>query len=238
MSRRRFKLFPNPFAISEVLGPLGICNSDAFSVFQDAIASRHAFNSGKRRCEKLAITLGCSAEEVAILLSLLSSLYQRLRALEKTYGESSELLSDFIAEMLDESEAIDDDGTDGLGDEGRTALLSRLPILLAKNDNVKEAEKRSRLRAGFIKSATGFSTFVDLRPNFINDYAEINGFVPVTQVRITTDSENSSDRELVFQCSQEALAKLKKVIDEASDKLRTLANHPEFGKHLDHQEDE
>ena len=235
MAIGKLRVFP-PFSMADVLRPMAQFDAAAFEKFSQAIASKLAFTTDKKRCEKLAGEVGARSDDVAVLLSLLSSLYDRLRDLEESNSENANIGSDFIDELLS-AESAEDDDADGLKSDEVAILKVRLPVVLLKNPNVKEAEKVSRLKFGFLKNAIGFSSFVDMRPNFTDGYSSFKGIVPVTQIRIATDADNPSDREFIFQCNRDALHKLKKVVADAELKLDSLANHPELSKYFEAQDE-
>jgi len=89
------------------------------------------------------------------------------------------------------------------------------------------ARKLQRLQAGFVPSAIGFSTFVDLRPVFDDGpELDIGGYLPIIQFRITTDSNIPSEKQLVFQLSESALVEFRKALDRMDEKLALLKAQP------------
>ncbi len=105
-------------------------------------------------------------------------------------------------------------------------------LLLFRPQVHQRPRKIQRLQSGFLPNALGFASFVDLRPDF-GDTAEITqvqGYVPVVQLRITTDS--SEQKTFVFQVSEEMLADLKKTIERAETKLATLKEKSPVSAHI------
>jgi hypothetical protein len=102
-------------------------------------------------------------------------------------------------------------------------MKTRLTELLARKKNHERHKKIQRLQVGFIPNAIGFSTFLDLRPDFNEGKPEtIQGFLPVMQLRISTDADNPAMRRLVMQLDEEGLAEMKKAIDRLIEKLDLL----------------
>jgi hypothetical protein len=234
MSTNVRKFFANPFAVSELLELIASAPEVDFVHFLTSVRGAQAFSSAsKKRCERLAIYLHSSAEQVALLLSLLSSLYQRLRSLELESNDQLSIASEFIEAFLS------DTPEENLGSENSpinleqpNVLSKRLLELLQENHNVLYAEKINRLQNGFIQNAVGFSTFVDLRPNFDEKRTAFSELVAVVQFRIATDNDRNLEREIVFQCNGESLKKLREAVVDAELKLSALANHNLVGKIL------
>jgi hypothetical protein len=88
------------------------------------------------------------------------------------------------------------------------------------------------LQSGFIPNAIGFSSFVDLRPDFGDgeEISGINGYLPIIQLRITTDSANPQEKQVVLQVNEEALKELHKALKRAESKIAAsialLKNEP------------
>lgn len=64
---------------------------------------------------------------------------------------------------------------------------------------------------------------VDLRPDFTPDRGSITGFVPVIQMRITTDAKDLERSEVVFQLNIASLTKLETFVADARRKIEQLS---------------
>lgn len=232
MVNRTFSLFP-PTSLLDVFRPLAKVDVENFQQFLTEIGSRQAFNSDKKRCEKLGYLIGVAPEDVGLLLSLLAGIYKKFRTLEDGGADFDSLSKEFYDEALSD----DDDDSVKLTEDERVTLTERLRSLLRKNDTIDNAEKIARLKAGFIKNATGFSSFVDIRPNFKKENTEVQSLILLAQLRISTDSDNPIEREFIFQCDEKALKKLKEVISAAEKKFLTLSNHSSISKFLEERDE-
>lgn len=223
MTRTRYSVVP-PDSLVDIFRPLAGVSDENFQKFIDSVRSNKGFSTDKKRCEQLGELIGLSAEDTAVLLSFTGGLYQRFRSLEKSGANFDTLVEAFVEEALQNNnvEADTDKLTQGQFLDG---LSSRLKLLLSQNDKIDTSDKIARLKQGFIKNATGFGTFVDLRADFREKFTSINSLVPIVQLRILTDADDVSSREFVCQFDARALTRLKEVIAEAEDKLRTISSH-------------
>jgi len=146
-------------------------------------------------------------------LSLLSSHVTQLVETGMPYADA-------IGFMVDEIDKEAEWGTN------KEQVKERFTTLL--NPEIHQRfRKLQRLQSGFIPNAVGFSTLVDLRPDFgTSKELELKGYLPIVQFRVTTDSPNPAEKRLVFQVSEEALGELKKALERAESKLAMLKAQP------------
>jgi len=219
----RVQLLP-PTSLEEVLGYLARLDSRQFEALRDDVVGSQAFNAEKDRCERLSEKLGLNKEPVAYLLSALSFLYGQVQGAVRD-GLQFETATQALTDSLT---------LDAFSEDERQRLISRLPLLLAENPNVERAAKLRRLKRGFLSNAVGFSTFVDLRPNFSDDLS-VEALIPIVQFRITTDAEADNDRFVVFQIGEDGLAELDSAVQRAKKKLAAIKDQLPIGGLIYHE---
>ena len=215
MPSSRFALVPPHPA--EILLPLVDLDEPKFQQLLKATRQQDAFGVLNNRDETLSKEIGVEASTLYYLLPLLGSLYQGTRTIESNQERRSALDS-FLKAYLGE---VDDPNSNAARDK----LLRRLTILLERNPEADRALKTQRLKAGFVPNATGFSTLVDLRPDFDEKRVSIQALLPVVQLRITTDSEIGFEKRLIVQLSTEMLSSLRLALDDVEKKIATASKH-------------
>jgi hypothetical protein len=104
------------------------------------------------------------------------------------------------------------------------SVAPKMVLLLGQTAAADEVSKLVRLETGFLPHAIGFSSFVDLRPDFTDDRAEIRQFVTVIQFRITTQNANGEEATHTFQLTSEALHQLGEAVEDTQAKLLLARN--------------
>jgi hypothetical protein len=203
-------LFPG-VSFEDAVIEIAALPEQVFEGFKAAIRSPRAFDDEADRVSQLARELNISTNDVFMLLQATSILYERVQALPDDASKSI-AIGDFIDEF-DEDVELD----------VKTKLASRIIELTSANDNVELNKKIKRLRAGFLDTAYSFSTFVDLRPDFTANRDAVRGFVPMIQIKISTNADNPNNQSLLFQVDEAGLLKLKEEIEAAETKLSTLS---------------
>jgi hypothetical protein len=203
-------LFPG-VSFEDAVIEITALSEPAFRALKAAVGSPRAFDDDADRVSELARDLGVSAHEVFMLLQASSILYERVRALPDG-ASAPEAIGRFIDEF---DEEVDPDV--------KTILAARLIELTSVNENVELNKKIRRLQAGFLDTAYGFATFVDLRPDFTANRDTVRGFVPMIQIRISTNADNPDHQSLLFQVDEIGLSKLKEEIEAVEKKLSTLS---------------
>jgi hypothetical protein len=199
-----------PSTLGEAIVPLGQMPDTEFHALVKALSSPRSFSLSKGTIEDLRKQTPSVAPSLTYLLGVLSFLYSQVdRVVEM--GESYDSV---ITKLVEEVKAND-----------HPLLKDRLSIILNRTEARKRFRKIRRLQSGFIPNATGFSTFVDLRPDFgDSDALDLKGFVKVIQLRVSTDSENPREQRFVVQLNKDSLHELKKAVDRATEKLEMLNN--------------
>jgi hypothetical protein len=179
-----------------------------FALLVEGVSGPRSFSLSKEALDDLRKRVPSAAPTLTYLLGVLAFLYTQVdRVVEM--GESYDST---ISKLVEEVQAND-----------APLIKERLSIVLSQTDARKRFRKIRRLQSGFIPNATGFSTFVDLRPDYgDSDVLDLRGFVKVIQLRVSTDSENPRDQRFVVQLSKESLQELKKAVDRATEKLEML----------------
>jgi hypothetical protein len=205
------RLFP-PLSLKEVLEELGSFSDPEFELFLSETLTPAAFDSSSARCEAFAKKIGRDAGLLGYIFGALDFLYRevRLKAKDEVTLRRlvDELLSSFEIETGDKA--------------GLQKLSDRLVKVLSYNQSAERRDKIGRLKRGFLPNATGFSSFVDLRPSVNAGRTKVDEFVPLVQFRISTESESDDEESLVFQMDERALEKLGEAIRDAQKKLDAI----------------
>ena len=201
---------PNPLllpSLEEIARHIAQLPDSAFRSLQ-LFVSKEGFQTESGQYEVLAKEMSLSQQQTFYLLSALAFIYRQAQA----DAEFSDSIARALSDGLKGDDAVD-----------LSKLTSRLTSLLAPNPQADKEIKISRLRTGFLKNATGFGSFVDLRPNFSDDLKTLHGLVPIIQFRISTDATNPADADFVFQLDEGSLAKMKEAVKRSEEKLRELS---------------
>lgn len=201
-----------PESLGAALAPLGSLSEEEFERLENAVSKPRSFSLKSTQIKELQAQLP-SLANLAFLLGALSFLYSQLEEL----GDLGSKYSGAIAKL------VDDVGIKETSPGIRAKVQSRLERLLRKNAANARYRKLQRLESGFLPNATSFGTLVDLRPDFGDgDGVEYRGLIKVIQIRIKTDAVDPSQRELVFQVNEEALAELQKAIKRLQEKIDAI----------------
>lgn len=208
-----------PTSIGEALSPLISLSQQEFSDLLEAVSGPRSFSLPKEQVERLQKHLGFAGSTLPYLLAVLSFIYNQVDSVVedgKPYDEAVEALIQEIS------------GKQPWADAG-PAAAERLKLMLRSSDVRRRLRKTQRLRSGFLPNGVGFSSFVDLRPDFgEGDALSLNGAIEVIQFRVTTDAEGPPFDRMVFQLTEETLRELKKAVDRATEKLALLKTNPVF----------
>lgn len=189
-----------------------------FDRIKAQILGPRSYEVSNAQREKLSFEIDIPDESLGYLFSGLSFLYRQLKPMP---GETQAELNAKIERVLSDLRVPEKD-------VDKSLLARRLSQLLAYGRNHQLHMKVARLEEGFIASVVGVSSFVDLRPSFTDDRTEIDGFVPIVQLMISTDSPRSHETQVVFQLDLESLETLKSAIDDVDRKLNVLRGKKDF----------
>lgn len=161
----------------------------------------------KETSEKVNIADG----DLRFLLSFISFLYAQTEDLAETEHDTQ--LQEFIKLNVENGDV--------------QSILNNLRRLLAYRKQYNHALNVARLREGFLPNFQSASTLVDIRGNFEHDERNyltgaINELIPVTQIRIRTESPNDEVKELVFQIDEKSMDTLIEILGEAKKKIQIL----------------
>jgi hypothetical protein len=204
---------PSLFATSfeDTISDIALLPGDVFNEFRNEIRGARAFDNSDERIAQLAEKLRTSNNEAEALLEAAAILYEHVQALPE--GSSTK---DVIGQFIDQFDEVP-------APQQRETLIARLVELTSQNEAAEINKKIRRLQAGFLDTAHSFATFVDLRPDFTKERDQVRAFVPMIQFKVSTDSENPHNQELVFQLDEQGLARLKEEIKGVERKLATLS---------------
>jgi hypothetical protein len=205
------RLFP-PLSLKEILEELGSFSDQEFDLFLSETLTSAAFDASPERCDAVARKLDKDPGLLGYIFGALGLLYREVRRKAK----DEKTLKLLIEELLNTFEIASSGKTDV------NKLTDRLVRLLSYNESAERRDKIGRLKKGFIPNALGFSSFVDLRPNYDPERTKVTDFVPLVQFRIRTDSEDERDDFLVFQLDEPALERLGEAIKDIQKKLEVI----------------
>ncbi len=211
-----------PSSFEGLFAPIAAASEEQFANFLAAVNSRKGFRDEDKRCDELSKILDISSSDVGILLNVLRGIYIRFRSLEKRGASFDDLFGSFVKEGLGQ------DKVELETPDNSNQLVVRLSKLFQKSESLDEAEKLNRLRKGFLDGAVTFSSFVDLRPNYTDDRKKIVGYLPIVQLRISTDSDDASKQNTVFHLDSKAIDELAETIEDIKLKMKALANREEL----------
>jgi hypothetical protein len=182
-----------PSSLGEALRPLRDISDAEFSSLMAAVSGLRSFSLSKEQIASLRNELPGHPPNLPFLLGALSYLYSHINQLV----ESGMPYQEAITATTDELDEAAEWGAK------KKQVRERLAALLENKDAHQRFRKIQRLQSGFIPNAVGFSTFVDLRPDFgEGEDVTVKGYLPVIQFRVSTDASSPEGRRLVFQMSR------------------------------------
>jgi hypothetical protein len=212
-----------PESLAEALRPIATLSESEFTKLALALSGPRSFSLSKEQLEALQKDAPGVAAVLPYTLGTLAFLYSQIEDVPE--GEQTE--APIIAQLVDDLDPKDEWASI------KSLMKVRLTDLLGRKKNHERFKKVQRLQNGFIPNATGFSTFLDLRPDFNEGKPEkIQGVLPVIQLRISTDADNPTMRRLVVQLDEDGLAELKKAIDRLTQKIEILKTDTHLASHL------
>lgn len=215
-------IFP-PNSLGEALRPIRDLDASGFDELLKAVSGSRSFGLTKEELEALRNRLGSHGANVTFVIGSLSFVYSHIARLVETGMPYRDALSATVDELDKEAK----------WDEKKEEVKARFEKLF--NPEIHQRfRKLQRLQSGFIPNAVGFSTFVDLRPDFgvAQTELKLSGYLPIVQFRIVTDSDNPEEKKIVFQVSETALGELRKAIQRAEDKLAALKSQSPLSKEI------
>ena len=184
------------------------------------LRSSEAFTISAKRCERIGEVLRMQPTRVAELLQMLKGLY------DYRHGKpgAHEIGDRSIRAILSTLDHLP------LMQPTLDRIAGKLENLIKRDPTLDRATKLERLRAGLVKNAVGFSSMVDLRPDFPEDRSSIRSLLPVIQMRITTDAQSPAERTFVFQMNRTVLEELRKALADIDVKLSCIEQDGVIGK--------
>lgn len=216
-------------SLAEVLLGLASYNERVFTLLLEEVRGEEAFNRDAARCKALAEKIGAKGPGDAFyLLSAVDFFYSQVQDLKEEGDEVAEIV-EFV---LSTFSGLEDDS------EKAEIVRDRLASLVSPNPVADDLRKLERLKTDLIRNGVGFSSFVDLRPDFAEDKSKIKRLVPIIIFRVSTDSNDDGERSFVFQLTEEALGKLKGTVEDAEKKLRAVRSSEALSQMLVQERDQ
>lgn len=202
-----------PSSLGDALRTIADLSSDQIATLEKAVSGPRSFSLSKDELDALRRHIPEQSGNLTFLLAALSYLYSQVARVVDLGMPFSEAISALVDELEEDAEWQD----------RKEEVARRLGSILHTSEAHQRFRKIQRLQAGFIPNAIGFGTFVDLRPDFGDgEELQISGYLPVIQLRISTDSPSPDGKRLVFQLTEDGLVELKKVLERAEAKLAVL----------------
>ena len=184
-----------------------------FAVFEREVRGPHAFDTDATRVRELATALELQdTADASILLAGCRILYDRARDL----GADDSDVNDAARDILQFS------GLWNQSADNNDLALERLSRIIRRNSARDLELKRHWLRTGILDVPVGFSSFVDLRPNYNNTRSEITELLPVIIFSVLLKVDDGGDSTCVFQLSERSFRRLEHAIKDVRRKLSAL----------------
>jgi hypothetical protein len=217
-----------PHSLGELIRPIVEMSEAEFSDLNAAVSGPRSFSIKKEEIDTLRNKLPpAAAKNLTFLITSLSFLYSHL--VRQT--EAGMTYADAVSATVDE---IQKDSSWGkIGEKDREIAIERFSVLFRPQSH-QHLRKIQRLQSGFLPNALGFASFVDLRPDFgdSTETIQLQGYVPLVQFRVTTDSNVADEKTFVFQLNEESLSDLKKAVERAQQKLSNLQDKFPFAAQI------
>jgi hypothetical protein len=201
-----------PSSLGEAVRPIGSLSDVEFAEIVKVISGPRGFYPTKEQFADLEKSSPNLVINLGFMLAALSYLTSQAERFEQA-GKSFDSILSSVIDELDQ---------DAKWEDKKEVASRRLKEIFDKREAFKRFKKLNRLQTGFLPNAVGFSTFVDIRPDFDLKPRKVAGLLPLIQMRITTDASAVAQREMIFQVSEDALKLLKDAIDDIEEKLRAL----------------
>lgn len=218
MEAMRHSVLP-PTSLAQILLLISNLNDEQFRALKTASSGARSFELSQAVKERLSSGMQLPVDTISYVMSALSFLYRQMKPSASDSADSWQEKVESVVEDLRLAEAKD---------ANPELLKIRISELLQYNKNHELHMKVARLEEGFIASVLSASSFVDLRPSFNAERTELDGFVPIVQMCIVTDSPKSSETQLVFQMDIQGLGVLKKAIADIDKKIDLLTGQSEL----------
>jgi hypothetical protein len=202
--------------LHEALDHIGELDEHQFQVLLEAVVGQQGFKRSFSRSESLANQLqgDLSTSDVFNILGSLNFLYDNSRKWEdEEKTERERALGQFL-----EFTGLNSKLNAKFGPK----IFDRLNKLTAPNLAIQRRNKIRKLKSGLLDTATGFASFVDLRPRFTTDRGVVEELIPITILRIELRTEYGPDKSCVFQLSTDGLSKLTQVLSDIEKKLSAI----------------
>ena len=188
-----------------------------FAAFLQEVRGKRAFDSDSARVDALTKTLELDqTADAIILLAGCEFLYDRAHE----WAANGRDIIDVTRDLLQFAGLWPRPSADS------GIILHRLSAVLRPNPVRDREVKRQWLQTGILDIATGFASFVDLRPNFSSDRSAITELMPIVIFNIMIQTEDGNEKSCVFQLSEQSLQRLEDAISDARLKLSRVREHP------------
>lgn len=215
-----------PSSLYDALTPLAEMSDSEFGLLRGAIVGEKSFSLGQEEVQSLSATLRLSEVSLSFLVGAIAFLYEQIEKSPFANTDRTGTISSIIQEITEDIEP------NLLDQEKISNLNARVQVLLAHSDSHDKFNKFKRLSEGFLPTAQSFSTFLDLRPVMNKQRTEIDGYLPIIQLNISTNSQKESDRSFTIQMTLRNLDKLKTCIEDVEKKIELIRLQKAFSKKI------
>jgi len=213
-----------PNSLGELIRPIADISASEFETLNSAVTGSRSFSLKKDEIERLRNQLPqAAAKNLTFLLTALSFIFSHISRLTEAGMPYGEAINDTVDEL----------NGDANWGEKKAQVIERFTILFRPEIH-QRLRKIQRLQTGFLPNALGFGSFVDVRPDFGDtpEVTRVQGYLPIVQFRITTDSSVPDEKTFVFQLDESMLSDLKKTIERAESKILVLKEKSTIGTQI------
>lgn len=125
-------------------------------------------------------------------------------------------------------EATIEDVNPSLTSERLSLLLNRLAKLLVPTPERDQLKKRMRLERGFLPVISNVTTYVDMRPDFVEDDSDllddlrVKGFVPVISLHVASETYNPNFSSVSYNLPITKIDDLIETLNRTKEKLEII----------------
>ena len=179
------------------------------------LESNPTFDSDYISVLSLSEKLDLNAEQqrdLEFTIKLFSYFYSIARDIENENANNQESAKDIFYDIFSKENL---DGTKS----------DKIWRVLKRRRDVNKQVKMEWLSSGLIESATGFFSFVDLRPCYSEDGQSIEEYIPISLFKVDVENDYGENKGFVFQLTESGVQSLKEAVDDLVNKLNILNNN-------------
>jgi hypothetical protein len=201
---------PAAGTVDAILYTVATLDDECFSALHAEISGEQVFLSDQTRVSNLSSKIGISVTDTLSTLTILGNIHRLLYDPQETDTSNAAAVVAKLDDIFDDLEVFR-----RLSEYQK--LVERLAELFIGNSAADHARKVVLLGKGFLPSATGFRSIVDLRPVFTPQRDKISDFTVSVQLLITTDDDTRE--RIVLHLDDTAIAQLRETLEHLVTKI-------------------